>query len=75
MKIETLGKKSGVIDANIRNRIQVIEERIWGVEDNIEIIVTTVKKCKMWKFFMPKVPENPGHNEKPKPKDYRSRIG
>jgi hypothetical protein len=28
MEIENLGKKSGVIDASITNRIQVIEERI-----------------------------------------------
>ena len=64
LEIETLGKKSGIIDANISNRIQVIEERIWGVEDYIESIVTTVKKCKMWKVCKPKDPANPGYNEK-----------
>ena len=52
MDIENLGKKSGVMDASIKNRIQEIEERISGAEDIIEIIDTTVKenaKCKMQK--------------------------
>jgi hypothetical protein len=40
LEIETLGKKSGTIDANISNRIH---------------------------------PGNPGHNEKTKPMDNRSR--
>jgi uncharacterized coiled-coil protein SlyX len=49
MEIENLGKRSGVIDASIINRIQEIEERISGAEDTIENIDTTVKenaKCK-----------------------------
>ena len=49
MEIESLGKKSGAIDANINNRIQEIEERISDAEDNIETMVSTVKenaKCK-----------------------------
>jgi uncharacterized coiled-coil protein SlyX len=49
LEIETLGKKSGAIDASISNRIQEIEERISGAEDTIENIDTTVKenvKCK-----------------------------
>ena len=49
MEIENLGKRSGVIDASITNRIQEIEERISGAEDTIENIDTTVKenaKCK-----------------------------
>jgi hypothetical protein len=29
LKIENLEKRSGVIDANIANRMQEIEERIW----------------------------------------------
>ena len=47
--IEILGKKSGVMDPNIHNRIQVIGKRISGTEDTIESIDTTVKvnaKCK-----------------------------
>jgi uncharacterized coiled-coil protein SlyX len=49
LEIENLGKKSGVIDANITNRIQEIEERLSGTEGTIENIDTTVKenaKCK-----------------------------
>ena len=40
LEIETLGKKSGTIDASISNRIQEIEERISGAEDSIENIRT-----------------------------------
>ena len=38
MEIENLGKKSGIIDASISNRIQEMEERISGAEDSIEDI-------------------------------------
>jgi predicted nucleic acid-binding Zn-ribbon protein len=44
LKIETLGKKSGTIDASISNRIQEMEERISGAEDSIENINTTIKE-------------------------------
>jgi chromosome segregation ATPase len=49
LEIETLGKKSGAIDASISNRIQEMEERITGAEDSTENISTTIKenaKCK-----------------------------
>ena len=49
LEIETLGKKSGIIDASISNRIQEMEERISGAEDSIENIGTIIKentKCK-----------------------------
>jgi hypothetical protein len=49
METKTLGKKSGIIDASISNRIQEIEERISGAEDSKENIDTTIKenvKCK-----------------------------
>ena len=49
LQLENLGKRSGVIDASITNRIQEIEERLSGAEDTIENIDTTVKesaKCK-----------------------------
>jgi predicted RNase H-like nuclease (RuvC/YqgF family) len=49
LEIKTLGKKSGTIDASIRNRIQEMEERISGAEDSIENMGTTIKenaKCK-----------------------------
>jgi hypothetical protein len=74
LQIENLGKKSGVIDGNITNRIQEIEERISGAEDNIENIDTTIKENqKSKKGPKPKRPGNPGHNEKTKPKDNRYR--
>jgi predicted nucleic acid-binding Zn-ribbon protein len=44
LELKNLGKRSGVIDACITNRIQEIEERISGAEDNIENIDTTVKE-------------------------------
>jgi chromosome segregation ATPase len=44
LEIETLGKKSGTIDASISNRIQEMEERISGTEDSIENIDTTIKE-------------------------------
>jgi chromosome segregation ATPase len=69
LEIENLGKRSGDIDASITNRIQEIEERISGVEDSIENIDTTIKKCKMQKEPNPKHPGNLAHNEKTKPKD------
>jgi wobble nucleotide-excising tRNase len=44
LELENLGKRSGVIDASITNRIQEIEERISGAEDTTENIDTTVKE-------------------------------
>jgi hypothetical protein len=41
---ENLGKGSGVTDKNIINRIQVIEERISGIEDVSEDVYTKVKE-------------------------------
>ena len=49
LEIENLGKRSGVIDASITNRIQEIEERISGEEDTIENTDPTITenaKCK-----------------------------
>jgi chromosome segregation ATPase len=46
LEIETLGKKSGTIDASISNRIQEMEERISGAKDSIENIGTTIKENK-----------------------------
>jgi hypothetical protein len=46
---ETLGKKSGTVDASISNRILEMEERISGAEDSTENMGTTIKenaKCK-----------------------------
>jgi predicted nucleic acid-binding Zn-ribbon protein len=44
LEIENLGKRSGVINTSITNRIQEIKERISGTENNMESIVTTVKE-------------------------------
>ena len=44
LELESLGKRSGVIDANITNRIQEIEERISGAEDSIETMTQHSKK-------------------------------
>ena len=44
LKIENLGKRSGITDIRITNRIQEIEERISVVEDTVEEIDTTVKE-------------------------------
>jgi hypothetical protein len=41
LEIEILGKKSGVIDVSISNRIQEMEERISGAEDSVENMDTT----------------------------------
>jgi hypothetical protein len=44
LEIETLGKKSGIIDVSISNRMQEMEERISGAEDSIQSMGTTIKK-------------------------------
>ena len=72
LEIETLGKKSGKIDVSISNRIQEMEERIFGAEDSMENIGKK-RKWKMQKDPNSKHSGNPGHNEKTKPKDNRCR--
>ena len=42
--MENIGKRSGITNASIINRIQEIEETISGIEDTIEYIDTTVKE-------------------------------
>ena len=47
-ELENLGKRSGVIDASVTNRMQEIEERISGAEETLENIDTIIKdnaKC------------------------------
>ena len=44
LEMENLGKRSGITDESMTNRIQEIDERISGVEDMIEEIGTTVKE-------------------------------
>ena len=72
-EIEILGKKAGTIDVNISNRIQEMEERISGAEDSIENMDTTIKENAKCRDPNSKHPENPGHNEKTRPTDNRSR--
>ena len=43
LEMENLGKRSGITDVSITNRIQEIEERISGAEDTVEEIDTTIK--------------------------------
>jgi hypothetical protein len=44
LEMENLGKRPGVTDASVTNRIQEIEEKITGKEDSIEDIDTTIKE-------------------------------
>jgi len=43
-EMENLGKRLGITDLSITNRIQEVEERISGVEYTAEEINTTVKE-------------------------------
>jgi chromosome segregation ATPase len=74
LEIESLGKKSGTIEANISNRIQEMEERNSGAEDSIgKNGHNNQRKCKTQKAPNPKHPGIPGHKKKTKPTDNRSR--
>jgi predicted nucleic acid-binding Zn-ribbon protein len=44
LEVESLKKRSRVIDASITNRMQKIEEKILGVEDTIENIDPKVQE-------------------------------
>jgi hypothetical protein len=52
LEIENLGKRSGLIDASITNRIQEIEEKLSGAEDTKENIDTTVKRNAKFKNLL-----------------------
>ena len=43
MEMENLGKRAGLTDASITNRVQEIEERITDIQDTIQDINKTVK--------------------------------
>ena len=77
LELENLGKRSGVIDATITKRIQMIEQRISGAGNHRKYWHNSQRKCKMQKDPNSKQPGNPGHNEKTKPTDnkYRSEWG
>jgi cell fate (sporulation/competence/biofilm development) regulator YmcA (YheA/YmcA/DUF963 family) len=51
LELENLGKRLGVIDASITNRIQEIEERISGAEDTIGNMNKLSKKMQKAKNF------------------------
>jgi hypothetical protein len=56
--METLGKKSGTIDASISNKIEVMKERILGAEDSVEIMDKTIKEnAKSKKILTPNIQE------------------
>jgi hypothetical protein len=73
VEIEKLGKKSGIINGTISNRILEMEERISVAEDSMQNIGTTIKENAKCKKINSKHSGNPGHNEKTKPTDHRSR--
>ena len=63
LELENLGKRWGVIDASITNRIQEIEERLSGAEDPIENPDTTVKKSAKCKTLLIQIIQEIQHNE------------
>jgi chromosome segregation ATPase len=73
LKLENLGKRSGVIDASITNRIQEIGERMSGAEDTIENIDTHGRSCrdKIWScdermdHLVIAISRDPSHNQLP----------
>ena len=74
LEIKTLGKKSGTIDASISNRIQEMgRENLRCRRFHREHRHNNQRKWKMQKDPNSKHPGYPGHNEKTKPMDNRSR--
>ena len=74
LEVENLGKRLGITDVHITNRIQEIEERISGVEDTGEEIDTIVKEnLRQKRPLNPKHPGNLGHKEKTKSKNNQNR--
>ena len=71
--MENLGKRSGITDVGITNRIQEIKERNSGVEDMVEETGITVKENSKHKKTPNQHPRNSGHNEKTKFKNNRDR--
>jgi predicted nucleic acid-binding Zn-ribbon protein len=58
MEMENLGKRSGITEVSISNRIKETEDRLSGVEDTIEDIDTTVKEnSKQKKLLMQNIQE------------------
>jgi hypothetical protein len=59
LEIESLGKKSEVVDASITNRIQEMEERISGAEDSRENIETANKENEKFKKILTQTSRKP----------------
>jgi hypothetical protein len=70
LELENLGKRSGVIDVNITNRIQEIEERISSAEDTIKKKTKPKQTNKQKKKPLTTVKENT-KSKKPQPKTSR----
>jgi hypothetical protein len=74
LEMENLGRRTGITDVSITNRIQEMEEKMLVREDIIEEIYTTVKEnVKLKQFMRQKHPQNLRHYEKTKPKYNRNR--
>jgi hypothetical protein len=72
LELGNVGKRSGVIDVSMTNRIQDIKDRISGAEDNIENIDTTIKEnanCK--KILNQNIQEVQDTMRRPKDNRYR----
>ena len=64
--MENLGKRSGITNVSITNRIQEIEERLSGVEDSIEDNDITVKEnTKCQKLLTQSIQKNQGTMKRP----------
>ena len=68
LDIETLGKKSGKIDVSISNRIQEMEERIFGAEDSIENIEKKKENEKCKKILTQNIQEIQDTMRRPNPR-------
>ena len=71
--MENLGKRSGVTDASITNRIQEIEGWISGIENSIEDTDKTVKENTKCKNHLIQNSQEIQDNEKTKLKTNRNR--
>ena len=73
LEIETLGKKSGTIDASISEQQNTRDgrENLRCRRFHREHLHNNQRKCKMQKDPNSKHSGNPGHNEKTKPTDNR----
>ena len=74
LEIENLGKRSGVTDSNIINRIKDRRVNLMRRRYHRTHWHNSKRKSKMPKASNPKHPGNPGHNEKMRPKDNMYRI-